>query len=131
MTTDWLTDISNLISILSAAGLLGGGVWMYRRENRRIKQAEAARAEADLNTLAAHEWREIADHREQKLLSAHARANELTEKITAMFDQIGRWRDRCDEKDTRIHELELKLMSYEIRLCNRRGCADREPQSGF
>ena len=31
----------------------------------------------------------------------------------------------------RIHELELKLMSYEMRLCNRRGCADREPQMGF
>lgn len=43
--TDWLTNISNILSVLSAAGLLGGGVWMYRRENRRIKQAEAAKAE--------------------------------------------------------------------------------------
>ena len=122
--TEWLTNISNLLSVLSAAGLLGGGVWMYRRENRRIKQAEAARAEADLNTLAAHEWKEIADHREQKLAKRD-------EQITTLYDQLGRWRDRCDEKDTRIHELELKLMSLEIRLCNRRGCPDREPQSGF
>lgn len=122
--TEWLTNISNLLSVLSAAGLLGGGVWMYRRENRRIKQAEAARAEADLNTLAAHEWKEIADHREQKLIKRD-------EQITALYDQLGRWRDRCAEKDTRIHELELKLMSYEIRLCNRRGCPDREPQSGY
>ncbi len=122
--TEWLTNISNLLSVLSAAGLLGGGVWMYHRENRRIKQAEAARAEADLNTLAAHEWKEIADHREQKL--------EIRDKqITALFDQIGQWRDRCDEKDTQIHKLEIKLMSLEIRLCNRRGCADREPQSGY
>lgn len=124
MMTEWLTNISNLLSVLSAAGLLGGGVWMYRRENRRIKQAEAARAEADLNTLAAHEWKEIADNREQKL-------TKRDELVAALHDQLGRWRDRCDEKDTRIHELELKLMSLEIRLCNRRGCADREPQSGF
>lgn len=124
MMTEWLTNISNLLSVLSAAGLLGGGVWMYRRENRRIKQAEAARAEADLNIIAAHEWKEIADHREQKL--------EIRDKqITGLFDQIGQWRDRCNEKDTRIHELELKLMSVEIRLCNRRGCANREPQSGY
>lgn len=124
MMTEWLTNISNLLSVLSTAGLLGGGVWMYRRENRRIKQAEAARAEADLNIIAAHEWKEIADHREQKL--------EIRDKqITGLFDQIGQWRDRCNEKDTRIHELELKLMSVEIRLCNRRGCANREPQSGY
>lgn len=122
--TEWLTNISNLLSVLSAAGLLGGGVWMYRRENRRIKQAEAAKAEADLNTLAAHEWKEIAEIREVKL-------QKKEEQITGLFDQIGKWRDRCDDKDTRIHELELKLMSYEMRLCNRRSCAEREPQTGY
>lgn len=121
---NWITELSSLINVLSACGLIGGGVWMYRKENRRIKQAEADKAEADLNTLAAHEWKEIADNREQKLAKRD-------EQISALFDQIGRWRDRCDEKDTRIHELELKRMSYEIRLCNRRGCPDREPQSGF
>lgn len=129
--TEWLTNISNLLSVLSAAGLLGGGVWMYRRENRRIKQAEAAKAEADLNTLAAHEWQGIAENREDKLRDAYTQIKEKDAQITTLFDQIGQWRDRCDEKDTRIHELNLKLMSYEIRLCNRRGCADREPQSGY
>ncbi|MDE5944362.1 MAG: hypothetical protein K2G93_02110 [Rikenella sp.] len=122
--TEWITNISNLLSVLSAAGLLGGGVWMYRRENRRIKQAEAARAEADLNIIAAHEWKEIAEHREQKL--------EIRDKqITGLFDQIGQWRDRCNEKDMQIHRLELQLESQKIRLCNRRGCPVREPQSGY
>ena len=50
--TEWLTHISNLLSVLSAAGLLGGGVWMYRRENRRIKQAEAAKRNAEAAAAA-------------------------------------------------------------------------------
>lgn len=121
---EWLANLSNLVGVLSAAGLLGGGVWLYRRENKRIKRAEASKAEADLHSMAAHEWKDLAEAREVKL-------QKKEEQITGLFDQIGKWRDKCDEKDTRIHELELKLMSYEMRLCNRRGCADREPQTGF
>lgn len=128
---EWVTNFSNLLSVLSACGLLGGGMWLYRRENKRIKKAEAAKAEADLNSLASKEWKEIAENREQKLDAALSRNKELSEQVTGLFDVIGQWRDRCDEKDTRIHELELKIMSDSIRLCNKRGCAEREPQTGF
>ncbi len=122
--TEWLTNISNLLSMLSAAGLLGGGVWMYRRENRRIKQAEAARAEADLNILAVHEWKEIAEHREEKL-------KKREEQITGMFEQIGKWRDRCNELENKLHHAEVERIKEQIRICNKPKCADREPQSGY
>lgn len=122
--TEWLTNISNLLSVLSAAGLLGGGVWMYRRENRRIKQAEAAKAEADLNTLAAHEWKEIAEIREVKL-------QKKEEQITGLFDTVGQWRDKYNELESKLHRLEVERIKEQIRICNKPKCADREPQSGF
>ncbi len=122
--TEWLTNISNLLSVLSAAGLLGGGVWMYRRENRRIKQAEAARAEADLNTLAAHEWREIAENREVKI-------NKKDEKIEELYKENREWRDKYNELESQLHRLEVERIKEQIRICNKPKCADREPQSGF
>ena len=122
--TEWLTNISNLLSVLSAAGLLGGGVWMYRRENRRIKQAEAARAEADLNTLAAHEWREIAENREVKI-------NKKDEKIEELYKENREWRDKYNELESKLHRLEVERIKEQIRICNKPKCADREPQSGF
>ncbi|WP_294591439.1 hypothetical protein [uncultured Rikenella sp.] len=122
--TEWLTHISNLLSVLSAAGLLGGGVWMYRRENRRIKQAEAARAEADLNTLAAHEWREIAENREVKI-------NKKDEKIEELYKENREWRDKYNELESKLHRLEVERIKEQIRICNKPKCADREPQSGF
>ncbi|WP_294599572.1 hypothetical protein [uncultured Rikenella sp.] len=122
--TEWLTNISNLLSVLSAAGLLGGGVWMYRRENRRIKQAEAARAEADLNTLAAHEWREIAENREVKI-------NNKDEKIEELYKENREWRDKYNELESKLHRLEVERIKEQIRICNKPKCADREPQSGY
>lgn len=122
--TEWLTHISNLLSVLSAAGLLGGGVWMYRRENRRIKQAEAARAEADLNTLAAHEWREIAENREVK-------NNKKDEKIEELYKENREWRDKYNELKSQLHRLEVERIKEQIRICNKPKCADREPQSGY
>lgn len=124
MMTEWLTHISNLLSVLSAAGLLGGGVWMYRRENRRIKQAEAARAEADLNTLAAHEWREIAENREVK-------NNKKDEKIEELYKENREWRDKYNELKSQLHRLEVERIKEQIRICNKPKCADREPQSGY
>ncbi|WP_297626985.1 hypothetical protein [uncultured Rikenella sp.] len=124
MMTEWLTHISNLLSVLSAAGLLGGGVWMYRRENRRIKQAEAARAEADLNTLAAHEWREIAENREVKI-------NKKDEKIEELYKENREWRDKYNELESQLHRLEVERIKEQIRICNKPKCADREPQSGY
>lgn len=122
--TEWLTNISNLLSVLSAAGLLGGGVWMYRRENRRIKQAEAAKAEADLNTLAAHEWREIAENREVKI-------NKKDEKIEELYKENREWRDKYNELESKLHRLEVERIKEQIRICNKPKCTDREPQSGF
>lgn len=122
--TEWLTNISNLLNVLSAAGLLGGGVWMYRRENRRIKQAEAAKAEADLNTLAAHEWREIAENREVKI-------NKKDEKIEELYKENREWRDKYNELESKLHRLEVERIKEQIRICNKPKCADREPQSGF
>lgn len=128
---DTVSLLITLLTALNSVGLIGNGVWMYRKENKRIKQAEADKAEADLNTLAAREWKEIADNRERKLQDAYLQIKEKDSQITGLYDVVGAWRDQCDEKDKRIHELELKIMSYEIRLCNRRGCAEREPQTGY
>ena len=131
---EWVAAIGGAIGIITPIVT----AFLFRKENKKIKgaeadkaQAEASKAEADLTTMAAREWKDIADNRERKLQDAYLQIKEKDTQITGLYDVVGTWRDQCDEKDKRIHELELKIMSYEIRLCNRRGCAEREPQTGY
>ncbi len=128
---EWLANLSNLVGVLSAAGLLGGGVWLYRRENKRIKRAEASKAEADLNTMAAHEWKEIAENREAKNKDLNDQIKSKDVKIESLYEVKGELQKKCNELENKLHQMEVERIREQIRICNRPKCADREPQTGF
>ena len=52
-------------------------------------------------------------------------------KIDALYIQIGAQRDAYNEKVEENTELKVYKATNEVKLCMRRGCADREPQSGY
>ena len=118
-----MTDLWDFISLILNLLLGSGGVWLWR-ETRRIKKAEAVHAETNNAILAGNEWKEIAEKRENEV-----------ERLNRLLDE--RWADKAKDRDTIFklleekHDYSIQLQIANFKLCNRRGCLDREPQTGF
>lgn len=95
-----------------------------RRENRRHKAAEAASVETNNAILAGHEWKSIAEHREEKLKIKD-------ENIDSLYLQIGEWRDKHNELLTKLNERDIVIAQQSSRICNVPGCVKRDPPSLF
>ena len=118
-----MTDTMGIISLIINLLLGSGGVWLWR-ETRRIKKAEAVREETNNAILAGNEWKEIAEKRESEI-----------ERLNTLLDE--RWADKAKDRATIFklleekHDYSIQLQIANFKLCNRRGCPDREPQTGF
>lgn len=118
-----MSDVSGIVSLLLNLVLGGGGLWLWR-ETRRIKRAEAVREETNNAILAGHEWKDIAEKRETEI-----------NRLNTLLDE--RWKDKVKDRDTIFKLLEeknnisMQLQIANFKLCERRGCADRTPPTGF
>ena len=52
-------------------------------------------------------------------------------KIDALYIQLGTQREAYNAKVEENTELKVYKATNEVKLCMRRGCGDREPQSGY
>lgn len=124
--------IEIIIPVLSAL-VAGGGLTslFYFKLSRRLKSAEANKADAEVekakleNELSvAKEWKEIAQERERRI-------DAKDKKIDDLYLEISGWRDKYNVLDRASAEKDIALIQAAFKSCNRRGCADREPQTGF
>ncbi|MEG2099824.1 MAG: hypothetical protein RRY42_07955 [Mucinivorans sp.] len=107
--------------------LLGGGLLatlIFYRSKRRTAAAQATTAEVEAIKGFATEWKEIADARDVSIA-------ENNKKIDALYVSIGEWRDKFNAKSDECQTIKLDNQSLKFRLCNKRGCEGREPQTGF
>lgn len=114
-----------VLSVIS--GIFAGGVpasILFFRASKAKAEAEAnlSKAIADqqqnANAIAlANEYRDLAEKREAQLDQREQLVNDL-------YKQIGDWR----RKNT---ELEVWKAQNEYRICEKRGCPDRTPPTGF
>lgn len=118
-----MNDIWGMVSTALTLLLGGGGFWLWR-DQRRLKRAEADREETNNAILAGNEWKEIAEQREKEVA-----------RLNAVIDE--RWLDKAKDRE-RIFELmaqntdlRIKLQAAVFKLCEKRGCADRDPPTGF
>ena len=126
---DILQTIVPIISALAAGG--GLTTLFYYKLSRRLKNAEANKADAEVekakleNELSvAKEWKEIASERERRIDLKDA-------KIDALYVEISQWRDRYNKLAGEAAQKDIELLQAAYRICNRPGCPDREPQTGF
>lgn len=110
-----MTELSTiLLSVIGTiAPLLGGGVLLYRRQNRKIKDAEARLAEVNVRNAeieAKDKEREYNDRRVDDLHAAISKLNEhLKEVVTSEIEK-----DRTiEDKTRRIRETEDRLIVTE------------------
>ena len=114
--------ISLILNFLIGSGVVS--VLMFYRSKQRKENAQAALAENDVIKSFAQEWQEIAQQREQTIKDKEAKIDDLYTSLTI-------WRDKYNELSEKHNSIMLQKQSADYRVCNNRGCSEREPQSGF
>lgn len=118
-----MNDIWGIISLALNLVLGSGGLWLWK-ETRRLKRAEVVREETNNAILAGNEWKEIAEQREDEITRLNA-------VIDARWDDKAKDREKIFDLMEENTELKMKLQAAIFKLCEKRGCAEREPQTGF
>ena len=122
---DWITLVEGLVT----GGALVG-IATLPSAVRKAK-AEARASEIDNMKEVADGWKALAEERQEANAEKEARIKELTQQIDDRYADIGQWRDKCAAQQEEISSLKVKIVKNEVKLCMRRGCSDREPQSGY
>lgn len=98
-----------------------------------IKKAKTDVVAAQLDNMqkVADGWKAIADERQEACQEKERVIAEKDAKIDALYIQLGTQREAYNAKVEENTELKVYKATNEVKLCMRRGCGDREPQSGY
>jgi GTP1/Obg family GTP-binding protein len=122
----------NIETIITIAGALGGLElikWLYTRKSKaKVEEAEAevARVRADADEY--HLIRERLDLLNKDMIEKEKRFMEQTNHVRELNRQL-------IDKEVEIgnYKAEISALKAErqMKLCERRGCQQRQPQSGY
>jgi hypothetical protein len=122
----------NIEAIITIAGALGGLElikWLYTRKSKaKVEEAEAevARVRADADEY--HLIRERLDLLNKDMIEKEKRFMEQTNHVRELNRQL-------IDKEVEIgnYKAEISALKAErqMKLCERRGCQQRQPQSGY
>ena len=115
-------------------GLIGGGTLVTLATLPSIiKKAKTDVVAAQLDNMqkVADGWKAIADERQEACQEKERVIAEKDAKIDALYIQLGTQREAYNAKVEENTELRVYKATNEVKLCMRRGCGDREPQSGY
>lgn len=122
---DWTTIITVLLSV----GVLEFVKWMFtRKSNARIVKAQADTAELKNDVDEFHFLRERLEFKDKELVEKEKRFVEQTNLVRDLNRQLLDQTIDNGKLQARISELEAER---KMKLCERRGCMDRQPQSGY
>ena len=117
---------------IAVLGTLGGFElikWLFtRKSNKRVETAEADIAEVRAESAEFDYLNKRIGVAEQQLLTKEERFHEQTQHLRELQRQLL-------EKTIEVGQLQARIASLEaeraMKLCERRGCMDRMPQSGY
>lgn len=122
---DWTTIITVLLSV----GVLEFVKWMFtRKSNARIVKAQADTAELKNDVDEFHFLRERLEFKDKELVEKEKRFVEQTNLVRDLNRQLLDQTIDNGKLQARVSELEAER---KMKLCERRGCMDRQPQSGY
>lgn len=121
-----------LATILSVIGALGGLElikWLFtRKSNKRLVSAQADIAEISAEKEEFHYLRERLEVSERNLLEKEQRFHEQTLLVRDLNRQL---LESANENGALKAEISRLKAERAMKLCERRGCIEREPQSGY
>lgn len=118
---EWTTIITSLIAAILSGG--GIGALFYRKENKRMKEAEIEAKEVENDRKAADEWQAVAEGKQKRIDHLEATVAKKDEKIEELYATIGDLRERVDNLSTENAVLKI----YK---CVKIECGDRQPPFG-
>ncbi|MBQ8874704.1 MAG: hypothetical protein IJY60_05295 [Bacteroides sp.] len=122
---DWTTIFTVLLSV----GVLEFVKWMFtRKSNARIVKAQADTAELKNDVDQFHFLRERLEFKDKELVEKEKRFVEQTNIVRDLNRQLLDQTIENGKLQARISELEAERR---MKLCERRGCMERQPQSGY
>lgn len=126
-------DISTLIAssggVLAALGVKELVMWfLNRNSNKRIADAEADKAELKNSVDEFHFLRERLEFKEKELMNKEQRFVEQTELVRDLNRQLLDMTLENGKLQAKVAALEAERA---MKLCERRGCQQRQPQSGY
>ena len=120
-----LSEIFNLLggAVTSVVLPLLGVLLFYDSKKRseaakaKLAEAEARKAEQDNITSYAAEWKELYEKNEHQMAELKSQADEDRKRIREL-----------QEKNT---QLTLDLQAANFKKCEKKGCGDRQPPTGY
>ncbi len=97
----------------------------------RKEEAEAKATEVANMKAVADGWKELAEERQEANHEKDQRIAELTRQVDERYIDIGNWRDKYNAQQEEITSLKVQLAANTPKLCEKRGCPDRTPPSGY
>lgn len=123
------TIIASCAGVLTALGGWEFVKWLLNREsNKRIAQANAENIELKNEVDEFHFLRERLEFKEKEMMEKEKRFVEQTELVRTLNRQLLDQTIDNGKLQARISELEAER---KMKLCEKRGCIDRQPQSGY
>lgn len=117
---------------ISVIGALGGWEaikwFLNRKDNQRVTGADADKKETEADADEFHLLREQIEFLQKQLLDKETRFAEQTNVVRDLNRQLLESSVIIGKRDARVAELEAER---NLKLCERRGCGRREPQSGY
>ena len=123
------TIIASCAGVLTALGGWEFVKWLLNREsNERIAQANAENIELKNEVDEFHFLRERLEFKEKEMLEKEKKFVEQTELVRTLNRQLLDQTIENGKLQARSSELEAER---KMKLCEKRGCIDRQPQSGY
>ena len=122
-----MTTIEIIVTIVSAFGGLELLKWIYtRKSKKKTEEAEIARIKADADEY--HLLRERIQFLNQDILDKEVRFVEQTKHVRELNRELLDKEKEIGNYKAKVSELEAER---KMKLCERRGCQQRQPQSGY
>lgn len=126
---DWEDIVTVVSTVLASLGGFEFMKWLFtRRSNKRIAAAQANSKEIEVETDEFHLLRERLELSDRQLLEKEQRFYEQTLLVRKLNKQLLEKTNENGALSARISSLEAERA---MKLCERRGCERREPQSGY
>lgn len=118
-----------LVKIILALGGFELIKWIFnRRSNGRIAEASADEAELKNDVDEFHFLRERLEFKDKELIEKEKRFADQTEVVRSLNRQLLDMTTENGKLQARVAALEAERT---MKLCERRGCVQRQPQSGY
>ena len=123
------TILASFGGVATALGVKELIMWVLnRKSNARIAQANAESLEIKNERDEFHFLRERLEYKDEAMMEKEKRFIEQTELVRSLNRQLLDQTIENGKLQAKISELEAER---KMKLCEKRGCKERQPQSGY